>query len=176
MDAGYHLAWARAVASGETFQEGPFFRAPLYPYFLALWTALSPGSTLLARLAQAVLGGVTAALTARLAASVAGRAAAWVAGGLVALSPVLVAFDAELLIPTLLVPLLLVALDLCVRWGGDDRPRKSASQQKPRDQSAADRAPQTLVPAPARLCPASPQPAMPPTPAWRPQNVHQAFH
>lgn len=123
MDAGYHLAWARAVASGETFQEGPFFRAPLYPYFLALWTALSPGSTLLARLAQAVLGGVTAALTARLAASVAGRAAAWVAGGLVALSPVLVAFDAELLIPTLLVPLLLVALDLCVRWGGDDRPR-----------------------------------------------------
>ena len=26
MDAGYHLAWARAVAGGEEFQDGPFFR------------------------------------------------------------------------------------------------------------------------------------------------------
>lgn len=119
MDAGYHLAWARTVASGETFQEGPFFRAPLYPYFLSFWTALSPDSTLLARLAQSVLGATGAALTASLAQRVMGRASAWWAGGFVALSPVMVAFDAELLIPALLVPLLLLALNRCVVWGGE---------------------------------------------------------
>ena len=31
MDAGYHLAWARALAEGTEFREGPLFRAPLYP-------------------------------------------------------------------------------------------------------------------------------------------------
>ncbi|MDG1986239.1 MAG: glycosyltransferase family 39 protein [Planctomycetota bacterium] len=123
MDAAYHLAWARTLVGGETFQDGSFFRAPLYPYFLSIWTALSPGSTLLARLAQALLGGVAAGLTAGLACRVVGRKAAWWAGGFVALSPVMVAFDAELLIPVLLVPLLLWALDRCVAWGGDDRPR-----------------------------------------------------
>ena len=122
MDAGYHLAWARSLAAGEVFQEGPFFRAPLYPYFLALWSALSPDSTLLARMAQGVLGAVTAGLTAGLAQRVAGRASAWWAGVLVAVSPVMVALDAELLIPVLLVPLLLLALGCCVRWGGEDRP------------------------------------------------------
>ena len=119
MDAGYHLAWARTVASGETFQEGPFFRAPLYPYFLSVWTALSPESTLLARLAQAVLGATGAGLTAALTQRVVGRPSAWWAGALVALSPVMVAFDAELLIPVLLVPLLLLALNRCVAWGGE---------------------------------------------------------
>lgn len=119
MDAGYHLAWARAVAAGEAFQEGPFFRAPLYPYFLSIWTALSPESTLLARLAQALLGATGAGLTASLAQRVVGRASAWWAGAFVALSPVMVAFDAELLIPALLVPLLLLALNRCVTWGGD---------------------------------------------------------
>lgn len=122
MDAGYHLAWARSLAAGEVFQEGPFFRAPLYPYFLSIWTTLSPDSTLLARMVQAALGAVTAALTAGLAQRIAGRASAWWAGGFVALSPVMVAFDAELLILALLLPLLLLALGCCVKWGGEDRP------------------------------------------------------
>lgn len=119
MDAGYHLAWARTVALGETFQEGPYFRAPLYPTFLSVWTALSPESTLLARLAQAILGASGAGLSAALAQHVMGRSSAWWAGGFVALSPVMVAFDAELLIPVLLVPLLLLALNRCVAWGGE---------------------------------------------------------
>jgi len=35
MDAGYHDAWAKAIASGQTFVEGPYFRAPLYAWLLA---------------------------------------------------------------------------------------------------------------------------------------------
>ena len=34
MDELYHDEWAQAIAAGETFTEGPYFRAPLYPAFL----------------------------------------------------------------------------------------------------------------------------------------------
>ena len=36
MDAEYHDQWAQAIISGKDFTGGAFFRAPLYPYFLAL--------------------------------------------------------------------------------------------------------------------------------------------
>ena len=123
MDAGYHLAWANALATGEEFQDGPFFRAPLYPMVLAALTALPGDGTLVARLAQAFFGGVSAYLTYRIGARVHGRHAGLVASALVACSWVLIAFDAELLIPTLFVPLTLLALDRALDWGFDDRPR-----------------------------------------------------
>lgn len=123
MDAGYHLAWATAFAGGEEFQDGPFFRAPLYPMVLAGLTALPGDGTLVARLAQALFGGMSAYLTYRIGARVHGRDAGFVAGLLVACSWVLIAFDAELLIPTLFIPLTLLALDRALEWGFDDRPR-----------------------------------------------------
>ena len=49
MDAGYHLEWARALAAGREFQPGPFFRAPLYPWFLALCLRVLGGDLLLVR-------------------------------------------------------------------------------------------------------------------------------
>ncbi|MEM9382763.1 MAG: tetratricopeptide repeat protein [Planctomycetota bacterium] len=125
MDAGYHMAWANAVAAGEEFQDGPFFRAPLYPLFLALLVAALPEGTLWIRLVQALLGAVTAVLSHRLARRVVGEPAAAVAGLLVAVSWVMIAFDAELLIPVLLVPLLLLALDRAASWSMEDRPRSA---------------------------------------------------
>ncbi|WP_419190185.1 tetratricopeptide repeat protein [Saltatorellus ferox] len=116
MDAGYHLAWAKALATGTEFRDGPLFRAPLYPGFLALLWKLTGGSLLGVRIVQALLGGVTAALTYRLGRRVASEAAGRVAGVMVAISWTMVAFDAELLIPVLLAPLLLVALELAVVW------------------------------------------------------------
>ncbi|MEM6673678.1 MAG: glycosyltransferase family 39 protein, partial [Planctomycetota bacterium] len=105
MDAGYHLAWARAIAAGAEFQDGPFFRAPLYPLVLAGFVVLSPGGTLVPRLLQSLLGGLAVVLATRLGARVFGSRAGAVGGLLVAVSWILIAFDAELLIPTLLVPL-----------------------------------------------------------------------
>ncbi len=32
MDPGFHVMWAKAVAAGDTFVTGPYFRAPLYPW------------------------------------------------------------------------------------------------------------------------------------------------
>jgi len=124
MDPGYHWAWARALAAGAEFQDGPFFRAPLYPLWLALWVAVAgDGTTLYARLAQAALGGATIALTWALGRRVGaltggGRGPAVVglgAAALVALAWSLIAFDAELQLPTLDVPLLLAGLVLSAR-------------------------------------------------------------
>ena len=127
MDGGYHWAWARALARGEEFQDGPFFRAPLYPLWLSIWVrVLGEESTLAVRLVQPLLGGLsilttwlvgrqTAWAVLRAGCQVRAGGQAWrvaplVASACVALSWTLIAFDAELLIPTLLVPLLGLAL------------------------------------------------------------------
>ena len=112
MDAAYHLALAEAFARGEELQDGAFFRAPLYPLLLGALVRLFGGDLIAIRLVQCALGAVAAALTVRIAQRVTGSPLAGaLAGVLVAVSWILVAFDGELLIPTLLVPLLLFALD-----------------------------------------------------------------
>lgn len=137
MDPGYHLAWARALADGEEFRQGPFFRAPLYPIALAAMLKVTGGSLLGVRLIQAALSAATAALTYRLGARVAGEGAGRIAGVLVALSWTLVAFDAELLIPVLLLPILLVALELAVVW-------REQSQSGPRSPMAGSAGPRKV--------------------------------
>ena len=110
MDPLYHLEWARALAAGEDFQAGPFFRAPLYPWFLGTALRFFGESLLWPRLLQAGLG----ALSTWLAYLVGRRAfegrAGLVAAFFVATNWVLIYFDGELLIPTLSIPLNLLAL------------------------------------------------------------------
>lgn len=129
MDAAYHYDWARSLASGEEFQDGPFFRAPLYPLFLGalvkVFGAGAASGTLGIRLAQSVLGGLTAVLTYRLGSRAFGPPVGALAGVIVALSWVLVAFDAELLIPVVFVPLLLLALERLLWWNFEDAPKKA---------------------------------------------------
>ena len=60
MDMLYHDEWARAIAAGNFWGDEAFFRAPLYPYFLALLYAISGGSITFARVVQAVIGGGSA--------------------------------------------------------------------------------------------------------------------
>lgn len=110
MDPLYHLEWARALANGETFQEGPFFRAPLYPWFLGTLLRFFGDGLLLPRLVQAGLGALTTLFTVLIARRAFGWRAALVAGFLVATNWVLIYFDGELLIPTLAIPLNLGAL------------------------------------------------------------------
>lgn len=110
MDALYHWEWAGALAGGERFQEGPFFRAPLYPWFLGLIRALAGDSLLAPRLVQCLLGGVTTVLVALLARRAFCERTGLVAGLACATYWVLVYYDGELLIPTLLAPLTLGAL------------------------------------------------------------------
>ena len=141
MDPGYHLAWARSLLEGEEFRAGPFFRAPLYPVALAAMLKVSGGSLLGVRLIQALLGALTAALTYRLGARVAGEGSGRIAGVLAALSWTLVAFDAELLIPVLLLPILLVALELTVVW----RERAAAAAESSAESSIGGSAPSSRL-------------------------------
>ena len=62
MDAAYHDEWARAIASGEAFIEGPYFRAPLYPWFLGAVYSLFGIDTLPPRILQAVIGSLSCGL------------------------------------------------------------------------------------------------------------------
>ncbi|MCX6641003.1 MAG: tetratricopeptide repeat protein [bacterium] len=110
IDAEYHDAWAREILRLGIGHEQTFFRAPLYPYFLALVYSLTHGSFFAARLAQALLGTSTALLTYLLALQLnPRRGIALIAGLGTALYGMLVFYDGELLVETLFIPLLLSA-------------------------------------------------------------------
>lgn len=127
MDAAYHVDWARAFAAGERFQDGPFFRAPLYPWFLGVCQWLFGESLLAPRLVQAAFGAATAVLAYLVGERATGdRRAGWVAGIAAATSWVLIYFDGELLIPTLIVPLDLAALWLTLGLADRPAPRRAA--------------------------------------------------
>ncbi|MBU1652124.1 tetratricopeptide repeat protein [bacterium] len=108
VDAEFHDAWARAILEQGPGSEEVFFRAPLYPYFLAMIYALSNGSFFMARVAQCLLGALTAALTYLLGRDLTGKRSVGLISGIGAVFyGMLVYYDGELLVETLFVPLLL---------------------------------------------------------------------
>jgi len=126
MDGLFHHRWALAIVAGVEFMPGAFFRAPLYPYFVALVYRLLGPDLFVVRLVQAVLGSLgcgLAWLLARRAFEGSGVPArvALVAGLAWAAWPLGIWFDGELLIPVLLVPLLLLSLVLVYRSLDRDR-------------------------------------------------------
>jgi tetratricopeptide (TPR) repeat protein len=112
MDASYHDTWAREILAGKASRGEPFFRAPLYPYSLALVYLVSKGSYLAPRLVQFVLGGLTCAITFNLARRYFGLLAGAVAGLACAVYPVLIYFDGELLTENLFILLSMAGLTL----------------------------------------------------------------
>ena len=111
MDEHYHDQWARAIAAGERYIEGPYFRAPLYPAFLAaIYKIFGPGY-IVPRLIQAAIGSLSCALLFLIGRRVFGRTVGAVAGFIAAGYWMLIYFDGELLIPSLI-----VLLDLVVIW------------------------------------------------------------
>ncbi len=88
----------------------PFFRAPLYPYLLALVYSVSENSFVAPRIIQFILGGFTAVMTFTLARRLMGRMAGVVAGLLCAVYPVLIYFEGELLTETLFIFLTMLGI------------------------------------------------------------------
>jgi tetratricopeptide (TPR) repeat protein len=101
VDAEYHDKWAMAIRAGETFHQGPYFRAPLYPYFLAFIYAIFGHSYLAVRLIQFAMGAGSAVLIYLVGRRVFGNAAGAIAGVLAAVYGTLIYFEGELLIPVL---------------------------------------------------------------------------
>ena len=59
LDPRLHVEWARAILQGETYQPLPYFRAPLYPVFLAGIYAITGSEFIAPRLVQALLGALS---------------------------------------------------------------------------------------------------------------------
>jgi len=110
MDAAYHDAWARQIAAGEPFAEGSYFRAPLYFWFLGLLYKVTGTDLFLVRLAQSVLGSLSCGLVYLIGRRALGRSVSGVAALACATYWILIYFDGELLLPSLIVFLYLLVL------------------------------------------------------------------
>ncbi len=126
MDALYHLQWARAVAEGRDFQPGPFFRAPLYPWFLGVLLKATGGSLLAARLVQALLGTVSVLLVALVAKRAFDARTALLAALFAATYWVTIYFEGEFLLPVLEILLDLAAILLALRMDERRTPGSAA--------------------------------------------------
>lgn len=120
-DAEIYLDWARQIAAGVP-TPGVFYRAPLYPYFVALAIKTGAGVWPVC-IAQTLLGLATLLLVYRIARRLFGPPAALIALALAALSAPLAFFESKLLSATLVVflvtlgsYLLLLVGDRRQRW------------------------------------------------------------
>jgi 4-amino-4-deoxy-L-arabinose transferase-like glycosyltransferase/predicted TPR repeat methyltransferase len=107
MDGLYHHQWALAIVSGREFIADAYFRAPLYPFSLALLYKVFGVNLFLTRLAQAVLGSSSCVLLYLTGRRIFDERSGFYAGLVMAVYPLVVYFDGELLIPVLLIFLLL---------------------------------------------------------------------
>lgn len=118
MDPEYNLEWARCLATGmwqppyDRLRSEPYFRAPLYPMFLAALLKISQGNLWVVRGLQALLGSVSCVLASWLALRCHGARVGLLTGLLCAGYWVLAYFDSQFLLPVLLVFLALAGFCL----------------------------------------------------------------
>ncbi|MEW6249306.1 MAG: tetratricopeptide repeat protein [Planctomycetota bacterium] len=117
MDPLYHHQWAAAFARGESFVQGPYFRAPLYTWFLGTIYWLFGTASLPARLIQAALSALNCGLLFLIGRRMFNRRVGVLAGLLGAGYWLFVYYDAELLSPVLIVFLNLLLLWVLLETG-----------------------------------------------------------
>ena len=61
-DALYNLDWAKQIASGDLWAKAPFFRAPLYPFFLTLLIKIFGEDLYFLRIVQILIGSLSCVL------------------------------------------------------------------------------------------------------------------
>jgi 4-amino-4-deoxy-L-arabinose transferase-like glycosyltransferase len=118
MDAFYHAEWARAFARGESYMEGqPYFRAPLYPWFLGICFRVFGEDYLVPRVLQSAMGALGCGLVFLIGRRLFGRPTGALAAAVAATCWLPIYFEAELLITALAVFLDLIFLWLLLRAG-----------------------------------------------------------
>lgn len=103
MDEGYHVQVAEKINSGEGFGTDPFYRAPLYLYFLAGLFNITSGSIYWVRLIQILIGSLIPILMFFLGTRVFDRRVGYGAAIVAIVYPTLLYYDAALLITSLMV-------------------------------------------------------------------------
>lgn len=102
MDARFHAEWARRLVEGDWRDPQVFFRAPFYPYLLAILQSVTGDLLWTARVFQLGAGIATVLLAWRLAARILPERWALAAGVMAALSWVPVHYETELLLEPVL--------------------------------------------------------------------------
>jgi tetratricopeptide (TPR) repeat protein len=110
MDELYHDQWARELAGGNWVGTQVFFRAPLYPYLLGVLYRVFGPNYMLVRLTQGLVGSVSSVLVSAIGRRLFNLPVALGAGLAAAVYPMLIYFDGELLITSLIVFLDLLLL------------------------------------------------------------------
>jgi len=108
MDPAFHLHWARGILAGNFWGAEVFFRAPFYPYLLALFHAVTGGDLFWVRFLQHLIGAISVWGIYRLARTVVSEGAAKVAGLAAAIYATSIYFENELLLDFLLIPWMLL--------------------------------------------------------------------
>lgn len=101
VDEKWHWLWANEIINESFWGESAYFRAPLYPYFLAFLSWITGGSILMSKILQVLLSGGTAWFIYRLAEKLFNQKAAILAGLIYAVYGVLVFYEGMFLIPIL---------------------------------------------------------------------------
>jgi tetratricopeptide (TPR) repeat protein len=107
LDAGFHLQWARSILAGNIWGTDVFFRAPLYPYLLAVFHAAADGDLYVIRIFQHLIGAFSVWGVYRLTRAWHSESAAKIAGFIAAIYAASIYFEDELLLDFLLMPLML---------------------------------------------------------------------
>ena len=115
VDAEYHDQWAQDIAGGKLLQEEPFFRAPLYPFFLGGIYALLGHDYFAARIIQILIGSFTCVLVYILGRELFSPRVGKISGFLAACTGIIIYFEGELLLPVILLPLYLTFFLLMFR-------------------------------------------------------------
>ncbi len=120
LDELYHDTWAQQIAAGEGGGTEPFFRAPLYVYLLALVYKVVGHNLFLARLFHVLLGSLSCVLILLIATKLFNRTVGILSSVTACFYAMLVFYDAQLLITTLVVFLDLALIALLIR--ADEKP------------------------------------------------------
>lgn len=116
IDAKTYLVHAVAISSGDIIGQAPFWQAPLYPYFLALLIKVLGLKPFPLYLAQAFIGSLSAGLVFLLGSRAFNRLTGLIAGIAAACYGPFMFYEAQFLVPFLIVFLDLALLLLLVRY------------------------------------------------------------
>jgi len=103
IDTKFHYQWAQSIANGNIWGNEPYFRAPLYAYFLSLFYAVFSGKILGMVIIQHVIGLISFVLVFKLSKEIFGRWPAYITAFLYIFAFDLIYFESELLLDFLLV-------------------------------------------------------------------------
>lgn len=103
MDPLYHDVWAKSIANGDILGSRIFFRAPFYPYFLALVYKIFGHNYFIPRLIQHLIGATSCVLVYFLAKKLFNKTVAIISFLFAACYGMLIYFESELLLDSFLV-------------------------------------------------------------------------